>query len=450
MGRRIVNVLATGTIANTRLLDRTRWCRPPTTIHASGLVKQAIGTVLRASGVGASVGELCWVRNAGGVMVEAEVIGFTPDGVLLMPFGGVDGISVDNDVHPTGHVLKIPVGNHLRGRVLDARGRPLDDKPPLDPSRTVPVHRTAPSPMARRRINQVFPTGIKAMDVGITTGIGQRIGIFAPAGVGKSVLLGMLARNSDSDVNIVALIGERGREVREFVEDSLSAAGLERSVVIVATADAGPIERSTAAYVATAIAESFRDQGQRVLLLIDSITRFARAQREIGLARGEPPTRRGFPPSLFSALPKLFERVGCNETGSITAFYTVLMEDDATPDPVAEEVRSLLDGHIVLSRKLAGQGMYPAIDLTQSLSRLMPSLCDEDHLRAAARVRLLLSKRAEVDLLIKVGEYQRGHDLVSDEAIDRAGQIESLLRQSPTDRVDFQRSRTLLREVTGI
>ena len=441
---------ASSGLTELRLLSRAPWRSPAMSLQASGLVKQALGTVLRATGIDASVGELCWVRNAHGEQIEAEVIGFTPEGALLMPFGGVEGISVDNEVRPTGHALKIPIGEHLRGRVLDARGRPLDGGPPLDATNAVPVHRAAPSPMARRRIDQVFVTGVRALDAVTTTGVGQRIGIFAPAGVGKSVLLGMLARNSESDVNVVALIGERGREVREFVEDSLSSPGLERSVVIVATADAGPIERSTAAYVATAIAESFRETGQRVLLLIDSITRFARAQREIGLARGEPPTRRGFPPSLFSALPKLFERVGCNEHGSITAFYTVLMEDEATPDPVAEEVRSLLDGHIVLSRKLASQGLYPAIDLTQSLSRLMPALCSVDHLRAAVKARLILSKRAESDLLLKVGEYQRGHDLVSDDAIDRAGNVEALVKQGPRERTNFESAHAMLRQATGI
>jgi ATP synthase in type III secretion protein N len=338
----------------------------------------------------------------------------------------------------------------LRGRILDSRGRPLDDKPAISGQTSVTVHATSPNPMSRKRIDQVFVTGVRAIDAVLTTGVGQRVGVFAPAGVGKSVLLGMLARNCDSDINVVALIGERGREVREFVEDSLSKKGLERSIVIVATADSGPIERSTAAFVATAIAEYFRDQGKRVLLLIDSITRFARAQREIGLARGEPPTRRGFPPSLFTALPQLFERAGCAEKGSITAFYTVLMEDESTPDPVAEEVRSLLDGHIVLSRKLANEGVFPAIDLTASLSRLMSHLGSTSHLAAASRLRKILSKRAEVDLLLKVGEYKRGSDADIDDAIDRVGKVEALIRQLQSERVELSASYQMLAEATGV
>jgi ATP synthase in type III secretion protein N len=435
--------------ADTRFLDRT-WTPPAVMTRRSGMVREAVGTVVRAVGVGAAIGDICLLRNRIGETVEAEVIGFAESRTLLMPFGGLDGLSVDDDVMASGRPLMYPVGESLRGRILDSRGRALDGLPPIVGESQVTVHALSPNPMERKRINEVFVTGVKAIDSVLTTGVGQRVGVFAPAGVGKSMLLGMLARNCDSDINVVALIGERGREVREFVEDSLSKKGLERSIVIVATADAGPIERSTAAFVATAIAEYFRDQGKRVLLLIDSITRFARAQREIGLARGEPPTRRGFPPSLFTALPQLFERAGCAEKGSITAFYTVLMEDESTPDPVAEEVRSLLDGHIVLSRKMANEGVFPAIDLTASLSRLMSHLGGADHLEAANRVRKILSRRAEVDLLLKVGEYKRGSDPDTDDAIDRAAKVEALIRQAQSERVEFIASRQLLAEASGV
>jgi ATP synthase in type III secretion protein N len=435
--------------ANTGFLDRT-WMPPSLLARRSGLVREAVGTVVRAVGVGAAIGDICLLRNRVGETVEAEVIGFAESRTLLMPFGGLDGLSVDDDVVASGRPLMYPVGESLCGRILDSRGRPLDGLPPIAGEAEVTVHSLSPNPMGRKRIDEVFVTGVKAIDAVLTTGVGQRVGVFAPAGVGKSVLLGMLARNCDSDINVVALIGERGREVREFVEDSLSKKGLERSIVIVATADAGPIERSTAAFVATAIAEYFRDQGKRVLLLIDSITRFARAQREIGLARGEPPTRRGFPPSLFTVLPQLFERAGCAEKGSITAFYTVLMEDESTPDPVAEEVRSLLDGHIVLSRKMANEGVFPAIDLTASLSRLMSHLGTMAHLNAANRVRKILSKRAEVDLLLKVGEYKRGSDPDTDDAIDRATKVESLIRQAQAERVEYSAARQLLADATGV
>jgi ATP synthase in type III secretion protein N len=429
---------------NKQFLTHT-WMPPSALARRTGFVREAVGTVVRAVGVGAAIGDICLLRNRLGETVEAEVIGFAESRTLLMPFGGLDGLSVDDDVVASGRPLMYPVGESLRGRILDSRGRPLDGLPPMAGESEATVHSLSLNPMGRKRIDEVFITGVKAIDSVLTTGVGQRVGVFAPAGVGKSVLLGMLARNCDSDINVVALIGERGREVREFVEDSLSKKGLERSIVIVATADAGPIERSTAAF-----AEYFRDQGKRVLLLIDSITRFARAQREIGLARGEPPTRRGFPPSLFTALPQLFERAGCFGKGSITAFYTVLMEDESTPDPVAEEVRSLLDGHIVLSRTMANEGLFPAIDLTASLSRLMSQLGSADHLSAASRARKILSKRAEVDLLLKIGEYKRGVDLDTDDAIDRTAKVEALIRQAQSERFEFVATRQLLADATGI
>lgn len=409
---------------------------PHLLLKRTGIVVEALGTVLRARGVQARVGERCVVRSRAygqSLETDAEVVGVHRDELLLMPFGGLQGIGVDAQVEPTGKPLLMPVGDAFLGRVVDARGRPIDDGGPIGGAIDwVDLQRPPPSPMSRRRIDAVFPTGVSSIDTLCAVGQGQRLGIFAPAGVGKSVLMGMLTRQADCDVAVIALIGERGREVREFVEDNLGAAGLARAVVVVATADTGPIERARAAFAATAMAERFRDQGRRVLLLVDSLTRFARAQREVGLARGEPPTRRGYPPSLFAVLPQLLERAGNSAHGTLTAFYTVLMEDEATPDPVAEEVRSLLDGHLVLTRKQAERGIYPALDANASLSRLMGSLVPPWQRRAAMRVRELLARRAEVEMLVQMGEYKPGLDALTDEALERAGAIDALLRQ-PTD-----------------
>jgi ATP synthase in type III secretion protein N len=410
---------------------------PLSLLRRCGVVSEAAGTVVRARGVQARVGERCilrGVRGPGGqeLRTDAEVIGVARDELLLMPFGGIDGIGLGTEVLPTGAPLLLQAGAGCLGRVLDARGNPIDGRGALEGElRAIDLRQEAPAPMKRRRIERIFRCGVRAIDMLCTVGEGQRVGIFAPAGVGKSVLLGMLTRNADCDVAVVALIGERGREVREFVEDNLGSVGLRRTVVV-ATADTGPIERTRAAVAATALAEHFRAQGRRVLLLVDSLTRFARAQREIGLARGEPPTRRGYPPSLFAVLPQLLERAGNADTGTLTAFYTVLMEDEATPDPVAEEVRSLLDGHLMLTRKQAERGIYPAIDVNASLSRLMHGLVGEPHRQAAAHVRRLLALRAEAELLVQMGEYKRGSDAPTDEALDRAALLDELLRQ-PVD-----------------
>jgi ATP synthase in type III secretion protein N len=358
-------------------------------LRRCGVVSEATGTIVRARGVQARIGERCVLRGLRGpggfeTRTDAEVIGVAQDELLLMPFGGIEGVGVGTEVLPTGAPLLLSVGAGCLGRVLNARGEPIDGLGDITGElKKIDLRGSPPAPMARSRIDRVLASGVRSIDALCTVGEGQRVGIFAPAGVGKSVLLGMLTRSAQCDVAVVALIGERGREVREFVEDNLGEEGLRRSVVIVATADTGPIERTRAALAATAMAEHFRDQGQRVLLLVDSLTRFARAQREIGLARGEPPTRRGYPPSLFAALPQLLERAGNSKIGTLTAFYTVLMEDEATPDPVAEEVRSLLDGHLVLTRKQAERGIYPAIDPNASLSRLMHDIVSPAHREAA-------------------------------------------------------------------
>jgi ATP synthase in type III secretion protein N len=411
---------------------------PVRLLRHTGFVVEALGTIVRVAGVQARVGERCILRSADGRCLDAEVVGVQGDGLLLMPFGGIEGIGVDAEVWATGAPLLMPVGAGFLGRVVDACGRPMDGRGPIHgPVEEVNLNRAAPNAMQRQRIETVFGTGVRSLDALCTVGQGQRVGVFAAAGAGKSMLMGMLARFAACDVAVIGLIGERGREVREFVEDALGAAGLARSVVVVATADTGPVERSRAAFAATAMAEHFRDEGRNVLLMVDSLTRFARAQREIGLARGEPPTRRGYPSSLFAVLPQLLERAGNAEKGLLTAFYTVLMEDEATPDPVAEEVRSLLDGHLVLSRKLGERGIYPALDANASLSRLMHGIVPPAHRKAAMRVRELLARQADAELLVQVGEYKPGQDPVTDEALSRKPAIEALLKQDAMAPADW-------------
>jgi ATP synthase in type III secretion protein N len=415
-----------------------------------GLVHEAIGNLIKAIGVNAKIGEFCEIRSRTGVHLGyAEVVGFSGGYTLLIPYEDMNGLELEAEVVATGRSLTIPVGDALKGRVLNGLGLPIDGGDEIKADAHVPVVGHSIAPLNRGRIDETFETGVKVLDGLNTVGVGQRVGIFAPAGTGKSVLLGMLAKHSTSDVNVVALIGERGREVREFIEDNLGVEGLAKSVLVVATADCGPLERTKAALVATTIAEYFRDQGAKVLLLCDSITRFARAQREIGLARGEPPTRRGFPPSLFTALPQLFERAGPSATGAITAFYTVLMEDDATPDPVAEEVRSLLDGHIILSPKNAAKGIYPAVDVNKSLSRVMSHIVSSEHQTASNRVRELFSKHEEIELLLQVGEYKPGHDNTADDAIARMPDLLNLVKQQTHDCVPLNITIDQLAEATG-
>jgi ATP synthase in type III secretion protein N len=430
---------------------------PSTLLRRSGVVTEALGTVVRARGVQARVGERCTLHGVRGggaepmaAGIDAEVIGLRGEELLLMPFGGIDGVGADAEVRATGSPMLMPVGPQFLGRVIDARGQPIDGGAPIEAAALVNLQRAAPSPMTRQRIDQVFATGVRSIDTLCTIGRGQRVGIFAPAGTGKSVLLGMLAQHARCEVVVLALIGERGREVRDFVEDNLGAEGMRRTVVVVATADTGPIERTRAAFAATALAEHFRDAGRDVLLMVDSLTRFARAQREIGLARGEPPTRRGYPPSLFAVLPQLLERAGNSDLGHLTAFYTVLMEDEMTPDPVAEEVRSLLDGHLVLTRRQAERGIYPALDPNASLSRLMSGLVAAPHANGARRVRELLARHADTELLVQVGEYRRGQDAVADEALDRHAAIVALLRQSQHAQVSWAAACTALQQASGV
>jgi type III secretion protein N (ATPase) len=409
--------------------------------QVKGRVVQVTGTIIRAVIPSVKIGEICLLRNPGEELaMKAEVVGFSHGSALLMPMGDMQGISSETEVVPTGQVHLVPVGNSLLGRVLDGMGDPIDTstRGPLHVTRYYPVLTGAPDPLRRRIIKHPLSLGVRALDGLLTCGEGQRLGVFAAAGGGKSTLMAMLVKGADVDVTVVALIGERGREVREFLEHELGEEGRARSVIVCATSDKSSMERSKAAYVATAIAEYFRDQGKRVLFLMDSVTRFARALREIGLAAGEPPTRRGFPPSVFASLPRLMERVGMGHKGSITALYTVLVEGDDMTEPIADETRSILDGHIILSRKLASANHYPAIDILASVSRVMNMVASEEHKQIAGRFRELMAKYNEIELLVKIGEYKRGADPKADQAIDRIEKLRTFLRQRTDERISFE------------
>nr|WP_294817322.1 FliI/YscN family ATPase [uncultured Sphingomonas sp.] len=421
------------------------------TVERRGRLVEVLGTTLKVTGIAPRVGDFCEViEPSTGRVVPVEVVGIAGQATILTPLGDVRGLSVDAEVIVRSGADLVPWGEGLLGRVLDGRGRPIDGKGelPADLKRR-PLHAPAPQPMERALIDAPLPTGVRAIDTLLTLGRGQRLGVFAAAGGGKSTLLGMLARFAEADVIVIALIGERGREVREFIEDALGEAGLARSVIVCATSDRAAMERVRAAHHATAVAEGFRSEGRNVLLLMDSVTRFARALREIGLAAGEPPVRRGFPPSVFAELPRLFERAGNDAVGSITGIYTVLLEDEEGDDPIGEEVRSILDGHVILSRKLGAAGHYPAIDVLASLSRLFPRLATPAHREAATRVRALLAKHAEIEFLVQVGEYRAGADPLADRAIAARPEIDTLLRQDTDRPEDFQTSLMLLRGVAG-
>ncbi len=405
-----------------------------------GRVSKAIGMMIDATGIQAHVGELCELVTPGEPPLLAEVVGFRDNTAILTPLGPTTGISALTEVVPTGRGHDCPVGPALLGRVLNALGEPIDGLGAVASVSRWAVHREPVAPLARRLISRPLRTGVRAIDGLLTLGEGQRIGVFSPPGVGKSTLLGMLARGSTADVNVIALVGERGREVREFLERNLGPQGLARTVMIVSTSDRPPMERIKSAYVATTIAEYFRDQGAKVLLLVDSLTRFARAQREIGLASGEPPTRRSYPPSIFSMLPQLLERAGQGANGSISAIYSVLTEGDDENDPIAEEVRSILDGHIVLSRKLAARNQFPAIDVLASVSRVMAQVVARGHLAAAADFRLLLAKYQELELLIQIGEYRPGADLEGDRAVQLRAAMRDFLSQAADESTPFAES----------
>ncbi len=420
-------------------------------VARTGKVMEVVGTVIKVSGLDVTLGELCELRSPDGVLLQrAEVVGFTRDVALLSPFARLEHVSRATQVIGLGRPLSIQVGDQLLGRVLDGLGEPIDGGPPLDSDDWRPVIVQPPDPMKRRMVDTPMPTGVRVVDAMMTLGEGQRMGIFAPAGVGKSTLMGMFARGAACDINVIALIGERGREVREFIELILGPDGMARSVVVCATSDRSSMERAKAAHTATAIAEYFRDRGLRVLLMMDSLTRFARAGREIGLAAGEPPARRGFPPSVFAELPRLLERTGMGQTGSITALYTVLAEDETGGDPVAEEVRGILDGHMILSREIAARNQYPAIDVLGSLSRVMSLVVPDTHNRAASRVRELMAKHREVEVLLQVGEYQPGQNPAADEAIEKADVIREFLCQRTSDYAPYEDTTNYLHQLAGV
>ena len=434
----------------TQVLDRAVEDAQP--IEVKGRVIQVVGTIIKASVPGVKVGEVCILRNPWeNFEMQAEVVGFTREAALLTALGAMTGISAQTEVIPTRRVHMVPVGDSLLGRVVDGLGRPIDAdrKGPIRPEAYYPVFADPPGPLERRIISRPISLGIRAIDGMLTCGEGQRMGIFAAAGGGKSTLLASIIRNTEAEVSVLALIGERGREVREFIEKDLGEEGLRRAVVVCATSDRSSMERLKAAYVATSIAEFFRDKGKKVLLMMDSVTRFGRAQREIGLAAGEPPTRRGFPPSVFSELPKLMERAGNSAKGSITALYTVLVEGDDMTEPIADETRSILDGHIILSRKLAQVNHYPAIDVLASISRCQSAIVPKDHKEAAAKLREILAKYQEVELLLKIGEYQKGADRATDEAIAKIDKVNAFLCQGLAERPGYDETIRRLKEAVA-
>src|SRR5215472_11566819 len=412
-----------------------------TSIQVRGRVKEVIGLVVKAVVPEAWIGELCLIRSPrSSVPVKAEVVGFRDGDVLLMPLGELVNIGPHSEVVPTGNCLTVKVGDGVLGRVLNGLGDPMDgeQKGALECGEEFPVLGYPPDPLKRQRVTNPISLGVRAIDAVLTAGEGQRIGLFAAAGGGKSTLLGMIARNTEADVNVITLVGERGREVRDFIEHDLGPEGVKRSVVVCATSNESSLVRLKAAYVGTAIAEYFRNKGLKVILMMDSVTRFARAQREIGLACGEPPARAGYTPSVFAELPKLLERSGNSDKGSITAIYTVLVAGDDMNEPVADEVRSILDGHIILSRELATQNHYPAIDMLESVSRVMDAVSDAGHRKAAHRMREVLAVYQKQKDLILLGAYQPGADSRVDFAISNIDKIHAFLRQAVDERASAE------------
>jgi type III secretion protein N (ATPase) len=412
-------------------------------LRISGRVTEVTGLVVRAMVPGIRMGEMVLIEST--PRLRAEVVGFRGDEAVLMPLGNVTGVGPDAMVSPMGRPLSILAGEGLLGRVLDGLGEPMDDHGPLvGHTEEWAVDRPAPDPLRRRRVDRPLSLGVRAIDSMLTVGEGQRIGLFAGAGVGKSTLMGQIARNTEADVNVICLVGERGREVVEFIEDSLGAEGRARSVVVCATSDAPSLVRLKSTFVATSIAEWFRDQGLRVLFMMDSATRFARAQREVGLAAGEPPARQGYPPSVFAMLPRLLERTGNSDRGSITALYTVLVAGGDMEEPIADEVRGILDGHIILARELGDRNHWPAIDVLRSLSRVMPLVTEAEHRPAAGKVRELMATYERQRDLILLGAYQAGSDPRTDEPITKIDSINAFLRQATHENTPFSETRDRL------
>jgi type III secretion protein N (ATPase) len=410
-------------------------------ISVKGRVIEVTGLVIKARIPGVKIGEVCFVQTSAENKVVCEVVGFRDETVMLMPLGEAQGIGPDSEVIATGKPFAIQCGWSLLGRILDGLGRPIDGDTPLAELSDLEdwaVERECPDPMKRMRVTESLAMGVRALDGLLTVGLGQRVGLFAGSGVGKSTLMGQIARNTEAEVVVVSLIGERGREVRDFIEESLGEEGLKKSVMVVATSNSPSLVRLKSAFVATSIAEWFRDQGKKVLFMMDSSTRFARAQREIGLAIGEPPARQGYPPSVFFQIPRLMERTGNNETGSITALYTILVQGGDMDEPIADEVRGILDGHIILNRDLGARNHWPAIDILPSLSRVMAEVAGDEHKKAAGLMREVMANYEKQRDLILLGAYQYGTDPKTDYAIDKIEEVESFLKQGLHECDDFE------------
>lgn len=434
--------------AGTIYFEKYRRLTEKSFVRKMGKVMNVVGLTIESAGPDARLGDICYIipDKDAGEQIMAEVVGFRDNRTLLMPYEATGGIASGCMVVNAGMPLSVQVGEHLLGKTLDGLGRFIGDE--ADRERiSYPVEAAPPDPMSRKIISDILPLGVKAVDGLITVGKGQRIGIFAGSGVGKSTLMGMFARNTKADINVIALIGERGREVREFIERDLGEEGMKRSVVVVATSDRPALERKKAAQTATAIAEYFRDQGRDVLLMMDSLTRFSMAQREIGLASGEPPVTRGYPPSVYSEMPKLLERAGCAQKGSITGLYTVLVDGDDFNEPITDTARSILDGHIMLSRKLGHKNHYPAIDVLQSISRCMSQIAERDHKKAAGRLKNVLATYNEAEDLINIGAYKGGSNPDIDYAIEKIKAVNSFLMQDVEEKYTFEETKQMLEEL---
>ena len=408
-------------------------------IKYTGRVSQVIGLTIESHGPAVNLGEICNIYPLkGNTPIKAEVVGFKESIVCLMPLGSMKGVGPGSKIEATGESLSVGVSNDMLGRVIDGLGRVTDGNGTINNCTMYPVENTPPNPLARKRIKEILPVGVRAIDGLLTLGKGQRIGIFSGSGVGKSTLMGMIARNTKADINVIGLIGERGREVREFIENDLKEEGLSRSVVVVATSDQPALIRLKAAQLATSVAEYFRDQGKDVMLMMDSLTRFAMAQREVGLAVGEPPVTRGYTPSVFSVMPRLLERSGTSDKGSITGLYTVLVDGDDLNEPITDTVRSILDGHIVLSRSLANKNHYPAIDVLASVSRVMPNIVDEEHKNNANEFKNIMSVYKDAEDLINIGAYVKGSSSSIDRSIEKIEAIERFLKQNVDEKTEME------------
>ncbi len=432
------------------LAEQIETVRTVNTLGVTGRVRSAAGLTIEAVGLPVPVGALCEVEVGRGRFLAAEVIGFRQESTLLMPLENAEGLRRGQRVRHITSRQKVPVGPALLGRVVDAMGRACDGGSPVTVDTWYPLHRAAPDAVSRPRIDRPISVGIRSVNALLTIGRGQRMGVFAGTGVGKSVLLGMMARYTSADVAVIALVGERGREVADFIAKDLGPEGLKRSVLVVSTSDQSPPLRVRAGFVATAIAEYFRDQGADVLLLMDSVTRMAMAGRQIGLAAGEPPATKGYPPSVFAMLPRLLERSGRALAGSVTGLYTVLVEGDDISEPISDAVRGILDGHIWLSRRLANRGQYPAVDILESISRVMPDVASVEQVKAAQRVKRLLSLWAEIEDLVNIGAYAAGSNPEYDTVIQMRPAVEAFLRQSIGEGVDLEAAQAALWELMGL